>query len=133
MGAEFVDLTVTGAQLADQQPSASLALIDFTLSSTIPPGWASDFKEAYRALQHHEGIQGRRVSLTVDAEAARDEQGIALLVDTVNGAVLAANAAHRRHREETRLAQAHQQAERTRKQDEAATTNALLQRQFPQG
>ena len=133
MSAEFVDLAVTGAKLAENQPSESMALIEFTLSSSAPPGWASAFQEAYKTFQRHEGIQGRRVSLTVAAEEARTEQGIALLVDNVKRAVLAANAAQRRQQEEARQTQERQQAERTRKQDEVATINDLLQKQFPRG
>jgi hypothetical protein len=133
MSAEFVDLTVTGAKLADQQPSESMALIEFTLSRNAPPGWASAFQGAYKTFQRHEGVQGRRVSLTIAAEAARTEQGIALLVDNVKQAVIAANAAQRRQQEATRQAQADQQAAVTRQQDEAATINDLLQQQFPPG
>ena len=133
MSAEFVDLTVTAAQLADQQPSESMALIEFTLSRNAPPGWASAFQEAYKTFQRYEGVQGRRVSLTVAVEAARTEQGITLLVDNVKQAVIAANAAQRRQQEATRQAQADQQAAATRQQDEAATINDLLQQQFPPG
>jgi hypothetical protein len=133
MSAEFVDLTVTGAQLADQQPSESMALIEFTLSSNAPPGWASAFQGAYKTFQRYEGVQGRRVSLAVAADAAGNEQGITRLVDNVKQAVLAANAAQRRQQEATRQAQADQQAAVTRKQDEAATINDLLQKQFPPG
>jgi hypothetical protein len=133
MSAEFVEITVTGAKLAEQQPSESLALIEFTLSSNAPPGWASAFQEVYKTFQRYEGVQGRRISLAVAAEEARAEQGIALLVDKVKGAALAANAAQRRQQEEARQTQERQQAERTRKQDEVATINDLLQKQFPHG